>query len=67
MKRASQLTDKEIAAELKKLGDKWDRFRANCDGGGGSPGEWMVERIGALEHEQKKRAAQQTAGKEPAK
>lgn len=50
------MTDDEIAAELKKLSDDWGKLRAELDEGhGGSPGEWMVERMGALETEQKRR------------
>jgi hypothetical protein len=53
---ARNMTDEEISAELKSLGDQWDEFQASDDEGhGGSPGEWMVERMGELEQEQKKR------------
>lgn len=62
------MTDAAIAAEIGKLGKKWDKFRAgDCDGSG-SPGEWMIERLGELEHEQKKRAeprAQPVPAKSP--
>jgi hypothetical protein len=52
------MTDDEIVAELKFLGDQWDESRTSDDEGhGGSPGEGMVERMGALEQEQKHRTA----------
>lgn len=54
---ATRMTDKEIAAELETLGDRWDAFRSDLsdEGMAGSPGEWMVERMGELEQEQKRR------------
>jgi hypothetical protein len=56
MLRARTMTDAEIAAELKALGEKWDESVASDDEGhGGSPGEWMVERMNELETEQKRR------------
>jgi len=56
-KSAALLSDGEIAAELADLGKKWDAFTASDDEGhGGSPGEWMVERMDELETEQKRRA-----------
>lgn len=69
---ASAMTDAAIAAELASLGKQWDEFVASDDEGhGGSPGEWMVERMGELETEQKRRRAAlqahraSAAGKEP--
>lgn len=57
MKPAAKLTDAEIARELVDLGVKWKEFRDDLDEGhGGSPGEWMVERMDELETEQKRRA-----------
>lgn len=65
---ARDMTDAAIAAEIDKLGKKWDKFRAgDCDGSG-SPGEWMIERLDELEHEQKQRAepsVQRDPAKEP--
>lgn len=57
MKPASQMTDAAIAKELDTLEKEWDEFRSGDDDdyGGGSPGEWMVERMGELEQEQKRR------------
>lgn len=53
-----KMSDEEIAKELTELGRKWDGFRASEDSGhGGSPGEWMYERMGELETEQKRRGA----------
>lgn len=49
------MTDAEIDTELKQLGERWDASRDD-EGHGGSPGEWMVERMSALETEQKRRA-----------
>ena len=58
MQDAKRMTDTEIVAELQRLGDKWDESRSGDDDGhGGSPGEWMVERMGTLEQEQKRRKA----------
>ncbi len=58
MRLARMMTDAEIASELESLGKKWDAFRDSDDEGhGGSPGEWMVERMGELETEQKRRSA----------
>lgn len=52
-----RMTDAEITVELVQLGAKWGASRAGHDEGhGGSPGEWMVERMGALETAQKRRA-----------
>jgi hypothetical protein len=55
---AKRLTDAEIVSELTTLGEQWDAFRIGVDDdyGGGSPGEWMVERMGELETEQKRRS-----------
>lgn len=59
-----RMTLAEIEAELKSLGDEWDEFATSDDEGhGGSPGEWMIERMGALEQEQKRRAATQKGTK----
>ena len=58
MMRAQDLTDTEIATELTVLGARWTAFQqADNEGHGGSPGEWMVERLGELETEQTRRAA----------
>jgi hypothetical protein len=61
MKPAVSLTDEEIARELVELGSRWDAFRSSDDEGhGGSPGEWMVERMDELETEQKRRKGRRT-------
>ena len=54
---ASRMSDEEIASELSSLEEQWKEFHSGDDDdyGGGSPGEWMVERMGELEQEQKKR------------
>jgi hypothetical protein len=49
---AASLSDEQIAHELEELGLAFK----NRGEGGGSPGEWIVERMGELEHEQEKRA-----------
>jgi len=54
-KRANEMTDDAIAAELKKLGKEWDDFRADLESMPGSPGEWMYERMDELETEQRRR------------
>lgn len=53
---ASSLTDEQIARELQALGETWDASRADGEGHGGSPGEWMFERMDELGTEQKRRA-----------
>jgi len=61
MKAARAMTDEELAAEQKKLGDEWDEFQRRLskddEGWGGSPGEWMSERMSELDTEQARRAA----------
>jgi hypothetical protein len=50
------MTDAEIEAELTSLDGQWDALRASDDEGhGGSPGESLIERMGELETEQKRR------------
>jgi hypothetical protein len=55
MIRATEMSASEIIAELSRLGDQWDALRLDEDGHGGSPGEWMIERMGELETEQTRR------------
>jgi hypothetical protein len=50
-KSVSMMTAAEIESELISLGRRWRKFREDCEGGG-SPGEWMVERMDELETEQ---------------
>lgn len=54
-----QLTDRQLAAEMKRTGKEWDEFRKDSEGGspegGGSPGEGICARMGALETERKRR------------
>lgn len=60
MKDVKKMTAAQLRGELAKLGKKWDAFRNGGDedeGHGGSPGEWMVERMGEIETEQKRRKA----------
>lgn len=52
---ASTMTDTAVATELKKLGAEWDRVSEDDVGHGGSPGEGLVERMGELEQEQRRR------------
>lgn len=56
---AKEMTDVEIAAETLDLENKWDIFHRGFDGHGGSPGEWMFERMDELEAERKRRLDQQ--------
>jgi hypothetical protein len=49
------MTTEAIRAELAALEKQWDESREDDIGRGGSPGEWMVERMGELEHELKRR------------
>ena len=52
MTPAKYMKDGAIAAEMKRLHKRWDAVERE---GGGSPGEWMAERMGELEHEQLRR------------
>ena len=52
MTPAVNMKDAAIERELTRLRKKWDTLDRE---GGGSPGEWMIERIGELEHEQRQR------------
>jgi hypothetical protein len=56
---AARMTDAELAMDLALLGRLWDESRSDLDdeGHGGSPGEWMWERMGEVEAEQKRRKA----------
>lgn len=54
---ARNLTDEEISSELEELERRWDNVRSG-DGHGGSPGEWIAERMWELEDEQKRRKSQ---------
>lgn len=52
MKRPADMTRAEIDAELIDLAKRWDELRALCEadgGGGGSPGESLIERMDELE------------------
>lgn len=53
-----RLTDSQIEDELAALGKLFEDSRSDGEGHGGSPGEWMVERMGELETEQKRRVPQ---------
>jgi hypothetical protein len=58
MRPATALTDDQISSELSSLETKWKASRSSDEEGhGGSPGEWMVERMDELETEQRRRAA----------
>lgn len=60
---AASMSDSEIASELAELNAKWDDLRRELDDGhGGSPGEWMVERMGELEHEYSRRLERRANG-----
>ena len=55
---ARYLSDAQITAEEAWLGAEWDRLRDALEesgGHGGSPGEWIWERMGELETEHKRR------------
>ena len=58
MSAASRMTDAQLVEELDELEKKFNAFRDDLDEGhGGSPGEWITERMGELETEQVRRAA----------
>lgn len=54
MKPARECTDDELHTELIAICHKWDRGEY-CQERGGSPGEWIVERIDELETEFRRR------------
>jgi hypothetical protein len=56
MTPATHMKTEAIEKELKAVGNKWTALRSSDEeGGGGSPGEWMWERMGELAHELKRR------------
>lgn len=56
MKPARLMTDDELSAELERVGKQWDELRSDPElAGGGSPGEWMVERMDEIETEKRRR------------
>ncbi len=59
MKFAKDLTTSEIIKELHDLDKKWDDMASDdeFEGRGGSPFEWMDERMQELQYELKKRHA----------
>lgn len=64
---AASMSDSEIANELAELNAKWDDMhRELMESGGmsGSPGEWMHERMGELEHEYSRRLGRRANGEE---
>lgn len=55
-KGAQALTDAELVPELRRMDDRFAKaFDDDGEGRGGSPGEWMVEWMGQLETEIKRR------------
>lgn len=52
--RYFKMSNREIASELDRLGREFDQTR-DGEGHGGSPGEGLVEEMGALETEQARR------------
>lgn len=59
---AKTMTREQLIAALDLMGDQWDAFRSDIDEGhGGSPGEWMVERMDELETELRRRQTEATA------
>jgi len=57
LKTVESLTNKEILDEEDALLKRFRELREVCDeeGGGGSPGEWMIERLEDLAAEYTKR------------
>ena len=55
-KPAKLMSSTEIIAERVRLNKEWDDYRRDLDGHQGSPGEWMIERMGELNTEMKRRA-----------
>ena len=56
---ARDLSAAEITREIGRVSELWDEMSADdeFEGHGGSPGEWMIERLDELETEQKRRPA----------
>ncbi len=56
---AKDLTDDQIRSEIERIGKLWDDMMSNpeFEGHGGSPGEWMIERLMELETARDRRAA----------
>lgn len=52
---ARYLKTEQLQRELRSLQEKWDELRSDDTGHGGSPGEWIWERMGEIEHELKRR------------
>jgi hypothetical protein len=50
-----RMTDRELSMELKRLECLFDQARSAEEGRGGSPGEWIWERMQELETEKKRR------------
>jgi hypothetical protein len=58
---ASSLPSSSLEAELDQLERKWDQLMSDdFDGHGGSPGEWMIERMEEIETELRRRSAAST-------
>jgi hypothetical protein len=57
MERAKKLTTENIIIEINNLNHKWDRMVSDpeFEGHGGSPFEWVDERLQELEYELKRR------------
>lgn len=49
MRNPRTMTRPEIETEIEDLKKKWDARRDDDEGHGGSPGEWIVERLEHLE------------------
>lgn len=61
---ASELTNPELIAEHASRCAEWDAFfTPDFEGHGGSPGEWLAERIGELDQEVARRGG--TIGPQP--
>jgi len=59
MRNPETMTRAEIRAELADLSKTWDSLRASVEedgGSGGSPGEWIIERMDWLETALKRRS-----------
>lgn len=56
-KPARSMTDDELTAELARVEKLWTDMRTDpeFEGHGGSPGEWMVERMDEIETEKRRR------------
>lgn len=55
MKMVQVMSVDALRKERKRLSDKIDAIRRSLEGAAGSPGEWIIERLGEIEAELEER------------